>query len=421
MLEIRKPDIVPGNIIYINRTPYYVFRGLTRIGHPGEAIKSATLWRDIDAPDTPIAGFKISGDNVCYYFYGNPDKMHTLTDNVIGGVLTFDASVALISPDGTVKEYSQQFTSLDDTYKTAGINRVKGFYSPFGIEHGLLQDDKDRIFIWRGEKDINECYQLPGSKLYHLSYHRERGFPSFDFFFVLTDKGLFGYKYAEDNEVPDYFSPDTMDSSKYFNVYKLPLPEGIEPNNIRTIANLDVSNMYLLTNDGKVYSIGKNTYYQRGTTKKLKVDKWNEINYPEKIIDIGAIYNKPGLFALSENGNLYYHGYNESSYYPITNRKSNIGKPLKIATGIQALWVPHSDIFSYMDNSPYMQIPPVFVVNDKNELVLIPTNGTLQNKNKKEFIIVPSNKVYTPGIYKRLNRDLVFTPDMLRSLISFSC
>jgi len=420
MVEIRKPDIGPGNVIYINGTPYYVFRGLTRIGHPGETIRSATLWRDIDAPDTPIAGFKVSDNNVCYCFYDNPDELHILTEDVIGGILTFHSSVSLISPDGTVKEYSQQFT-LDRTYKIEGVNRIDGFHSFFGIEHGLLRDDKDRIFIWRNEKDINECYQLPGSELYHLSYHRERGFPSFDFFFVLTDEGLFGYKYREDDKVPGYLSSNDIGSNRYFNIYNLPLPEGIEPNNIKNMANLDISSMYLLTDEGRVYSIGETTYYQRGTAKKLKVDEWNEIKYPEKIIDIGAVYNKPGVFALSENGNLYYHGYNEKNYYPITNRKSSIGKPLKIATGIQALWVPHSDIFSYMDNSPYIQIPPVFVVNDRNELVLIPTNETLQNKNKKEFIIDSSNKVYTPGIYKRLNKDLAFTPAMLKSLVLYSC
>ena len=442
MNKIIKPKTGPKGIVYVNDVPYgyalhvryNLLSGLRRVGSKGEDIRSVGLWTIWKGGNNFIEGFKVVGTTcycTCNERMDSPsifDSPVSVIDGVIGGI-SRSLRALLVYPDGRVSSFKPkpEGFQLKDTYKIANIDGVKNIYNISTIEAAILQDNKDRLFVWRGEPDVKDCIKIPGTEVKQLTYSCDKTDDILSDF-ILTDKGLFLYnnsaeKFLKSSSPLKYniiSNPEAINMLSF-----IPLPEGVTPHNIEDISAINLINLFLLTNDGKVYAMGKNNHYQRGTTKKLKPDEWNEIKYPEKIKQISTIFkDRSGLFALSENGNLYYHGYNENSYYPLTNRRSNIAKPMKVMEGVQSVWVPNDSSLSFVRKGllRYTGINPLFITTDSNDLIIFPTKPMVgKDSLPTGFVADKDDKVYPVRVYDKLSSSLLFTPNMIKAKIISSC
>ena len=438
MNEIIYSEQDSNRVVYFNGVPYYALARnkdypldwipdfLIRLGDRGEDIRYAVHWRVWGEGGKTIA--KIIDDK-CYI--GTNDKNFVLLqDNIIGGVYSYRTSrLSLIQSNGDITTYSvPEFKSSDvrkyNIYPSKSGN-IKAVY-PTRDSYAILQDDNNNLFIWRDKLRINESIKLPGKRINIVSSGEDftQGDEYIRVHFALTDKGLFLFHDPEKKNIFEGVADLQQIESghEHTRLYEIPLPENISPDDIKSFEFIKDSNMFLLTNKGKVYSIGKNTYYQRGTTKKLDPHKWNQIKYPEKIVSIAPARLKPGLFALSENGNLYYHGYSEGSYsYPITNRKSNIAKPLKIMEGVRSIWAPQTVVAASNRKGVLpLEVAPVFVSDKTGNIFMLPIKRQLGGSYKGVFT-ESSKRAYLLEMHRLISHDLVHTPVTIKTIIKLNC
>jgi len=418
MNKIEIPKNSQDNIVYVNDTPYYeilkAIDFLVRIGSKGEQIKSAGVYGG--------SIFKVTDNNKCFVGRHNKD-FRLLKEDIAGAFINNDQALILLMPNGKIFAYDISTPKLSFKYEDnmKELNTIDNVYTFDKSPYVVIQDKQKGLFLWDGKKAI-QLIKIPGNTvLDRTSFY----YPSYNFstHFILTDKGLYVFRPPNNQGgVPLYISESKENSSRLplnqGEFYKISLPEGISPSDISDMKIFNITNLFLLTNEGKVYSIGKNGYYQRGTTKKLKPDEWNEIKYPEPIKQITRIGGLPILFALSESGNLYYHGYNKEGYYPITNRESHVSKPLKIAENIKSVWVSGISLSFFLNNTTHMETHPVFVVDNNEDFYMIPHKFLAgQEHNFVEF----PKKVYPITIYNLLRCDLLFTPNMVSAVVKNNC
>ena len=385
--EIKYSDYSPNNIVYINGVPYLVGTSITdleRLGNKGEVIKYAT--KTIDGDIHKIVGDKYYVKDILY------DEFHLKEDNVVGGVFSRDRGMFLFKPDGTIELKNDEYP---ETLKIKGINGIKNVYNVFPFANCVIQDKDGDLFYWTWSFPSELQSTLKGKEIKKFAFHMDpvKGGGSAA---VLTDKLLYHIGF-------------------HIKFSRLDLPDGLSPDDIKDIQVIANSNIFLLDNNGKVYARGKNGYNQRGTTKKLKVDSWNEIEYPEKIKQIAA-GNVPGLFALSENGNLYYHGYNENGYYPMTNRKSNISKPMKVMEGITSLWMIRPSVSH--QGVPGRESDILLFLDEEGTLKRL-TNLRVWDGDKEMGVHHPT--MAPISLYKKLSSSLVMNKKMLSQLIGYEC
>ena len=424
MNSIKRETLLSKDIIYINDTPYYVGNlknnYLVKLGYKGDKITSAAFWpSDSSIRGQSEIGFKVV-NNAGFQVFADSQSVF-IEEDVIGGLYRPYHGVVFVRPDGEVLTYALGDFSPTGSYRLEQVDGIKNYYAPSGKHYAILQDNKNRLFLWSGGVEIaGGSVRIPGSKVNHIFYDVAPQSFSY-YYFVLTDEGLYNYHNSKALILP-YLTENSIASvshSLLSHQHQIVLPESIDIDNIKDITTVPMSNLFLLTNDGKVYSIGKNGYYQRGTSKKLKIDEWNEIKYPEKIKQIASTITYPGLFALSENGNLYYHGYNGEGYYPITNRRSSIGTPLKIAEDITSVLSLNIKIYppDRSGKTP-LAVDPVFITDNEGELAMIPVKF-LERGDYDVF--TSGDKMYIPSFYKTLAHDLIHTPNSLKALLEVVC
>ena len=367
-------------ILYVNGFPFFIdyfarstilyqlSREKNRINHilpitSGPKRVDLVLYRNGNLYSVPLSSRR-----------GNPDLVHaqhissdiraltrvrsTLYNKDL--ILGFDHYFAMIRGDNEAFLGSiYSFASLDRMQKAELPLTVRSGYSLGKKGISILDTDKG-LKIWepqeRNNKFMNNFYDIPGTKVKKITaYTAQRLISNYDSELILTDEGLFQLTVRHGKKQPyeHLVGVDPICEGIYnrCNLYPVLLPGGVDPDDVKDMKPLAYSNIFLLTNDGEVYSLGKNTYYQRGTTKKLKPNRWNRIEYPEPIkrIEVLNWARHPGLFALSESGNLYYHGYNEKGFIPGV-KKNQLQTPIIIAEG-------RSDVFAF---------PEGLLIPDKN-------------------------------------------------------
>jgi len=397
----------PGDIIYINDTPYAIdtsYDKLFKAGDRGDHIKlmgyiSGNLYRLIN--DTLV---KVRGGNVIdsvkgvqaallysseagYCIFIKNERVHHYFDNT-GNIHSSDAPIV----NGTI---------------------TRAFHSTSG-KNVILETSNNKLYFFYLES-ANQVYELPGSKCYlykqytsHFTDHDKSKY------ILLTDKGLYGLKYHKHVPGIAHF-PIERGNKKSLNddidLYELPLPDNVPPEHIKDIdTGYKYDTLFVLTNDGEVYSLGKNTYYQRGTTKRLNPHEWTKIKYPEPIKQIYAAHF-PGLFAVSESGNLYYHGYNEGAYYyEFTGRASNVSRPLKIAENVDSMFSLFSKIYG---GGP--KVDDCFCYFDEQ--------GVPRIIGGEDFLKTNSVKNYDfiYRLYQSIASSLIHTAPLIRTVLEHTC
>jgi len=410
------PETGADNIVYINDTPYHVANGsvigasyrtvdfLVRLGDRGEKVDCAVVLYNIEKPN--FNTFKITQG--CCYAGWNGEDYDLIRDDIVEGVFErLRNRLSLIQRNGKVTTYEfPHFDRVVNSYYLGQANNIKKVY-PTRDTYAILQDAANNLFIWKEDYSASDMVQIPGKEVRLMVSTRTdpSGGTLHKADLVLTDEGLFlfhGSRYGVSSR-------------------KIDFPKTVHPDNIKAIETFTIHNIFLLTNDGRVYATGENDYYQRGSKKKLDTDSWNEIKYPEKIKQLGISYQKPGLFALSESGNLYYHGYNEGSYYPITGRKSNISKPMKILEGIKSIWTPRFDYFSIQDPvHSTLWVYPVWLFDSTGDFFMLPVKPLVDNDYKSSLVKSPS-KVYPADVYKMVSNDIIYTPYMIHATLQSNC
>ena len=446
MNKIIKPKTGPKGIFYLNDTPYIYgvhvnprFSGdIIKIGNKGERINSVIFWSVWRGGEFQSRGIKVA-NNSCYstdFQTEDPPEsipFKFLMDDIVGAVPIGRSEISLIKPDGTVIDTDMQNLKSFDESHISGINHVKNFFNLSGRGYGILQDGKDRLFLWEGEHGINESFQIPGKDVKQiLTGYDKQSEKYVDY--ILTDKGLFLNLHFE-TPVPSFLAPDDEEkpaklTSESYRLYEIPLPKNISPDNIKEISCIDMNNLFLLTDNGEVYAIGKNNYSQRGTSEELKIYEWNKIKYPEKIKQLASVIPSPygdgGLFALSESGNLYYHGYNRDGYYPIVGEKSTVNEPLKIAENIESIWQferqKEPDIMGKLlaNEGLLRMVSTIFLLNRSGDLSILPTKAMMTNRIE-DLIIRSASEAYPIKLYREFFSDLIFSPNMVKAVAEVGC
>ena len=376
---------IDKEIAYINNVPYTVgtsIYDIVKLGDRGEKVDYVKVTSGGDI-------HKIS--NGCYFFKDVfSDHFQLKIKDIVGGVYYETRFFFVFRSDGTVQNISSSIPRENKKYVIKGINGIKDVYNIALDTSCVLRDNDSKLVLWTAWMPSSIVTTLEGSQ---VKLYAHPSTPHVKSGAILTDKAL-------------YYIESGIDSIAF--------PDNLTPDDIKDIQVITDSNLFLLTNDGKVYAIGRNGYNQRGTAKKLKPDEWNQIEYPERIKQI-ATGNIPGLFAVSESGNLYYHGYNERGYYPFTGRKSNISKPMKILEDVASLW---------WINNPQGKTMKSFELG--NMLLFLDNEGVLRklvNRHtwkdvelaKKYPTMIPSN------IYGKLFPNLIMNKEMLLSFIGYKC
>ena len=403
----------PGDIIYINDTPYAIdtsYDRLLKVGNRGDHIKSmgyisGNFYKLIN--DTLV---KVRGDNIISSVKGVQSVLYDSKDKV-----------CIFIKGKKVYQYFDRTGNIRDVDSLTIDGIVSRAFHPISGKNAVLEMSNGKLYFFYLEPLLQTC-ELPGSKCYLYKQYAPK-FTEYNKskYILLTDKGLYGLKYHVNIPGIAHFPIEegnkkslNGDMDIYLNgdmdIYELPLPDNISPEDIKDIdTGYKYDTLFVLINDGKVYSLGKNTYYQRGTTKKLDPHKWNQIEYPEPIKQIWAAHF-PGLFAVSESGNLYYHGYNEGGYYLFTERKSNVSKPLKIAENVDSIFPllskvygggnKRDDCFCYFDRQGVPRI-----LAGKNFL--------------KVHSVEDHDFVY--GLYQSVASSLVHTQPLIRIVLEHTC
>ena len=113
------------------------------------------------------------------------------------------------------------------------------------------------------------------------------------------------------------------------------------------------------------------------------------------------------MFALSESGNLYYHGYNENGFYPITKHESNIDSPVKVMDNVQFVISGH--------------VEGLFAFDKEGVPYYIPC--TLDNRvlYDKDLLSSLDKPVIHPTLFKNILPDLNPSFSVLRKFIDINC
>jgi len=274
------------------------------------------------------------------------------SDNLAGHPYLINTTFVVLDKDNQVHTYQggnfiKPPKEEGDVRKLTFDKKVVDSYSLGNRLFTILKTDDNELYIWqplhKGRKSQYKdiLYRIPGKEIKNISRSilYDESVPIYYTDAFLTDEGLFHIaRLPQGNKnIRSYLnkSPSFQHSIyKKFTVYSVDLPEKVTPDDVKQIISPSYNNLFLLTNDGEVYAIGKNTYYQRGTDDRLDLFKWNKIKYPDKIDRIECARPSPGLFAISESGDLYYHGYNEYSRYKFTGRSTNITYPRKVKSNV---------------------------------------------------------------------------------------
>jgi len=401
----------PDNVVYVNDTPYYIHlthNEFVRIGKAGDHVKSVgyisrnfyklvndILYRTEDQNEGIIA----KGVQAALY---NPEGLHSP-----------EGQCCVFIKNGIVHYYSDNFknTTPSDVPIVNG-NIIKAFHATSGRSVVLQTSDNKLYLFCLGS--TSEAYRLPGSRCYLYKQYAPN-FDSYDKskYILLTDKGLYGLKYRDYASTVAHLPIETGNKKSLthnIDIYKLPLPNNVSPDHVKDIdTGYKYDTLFLLTDEGKVYSIGKNTYYQRGTTKKLKPDEWNEIKYPEPIKQICAS-QYPGLFAVSESGNLYYHGYNEGGHYSFTGRKSNTSKPLKIAENVDSICTAFSRVYPLNYG-----MSDCFYYFDKQGVPRVIGGKVFLEEYPVE------NHEFAYDLYQEVSKSLIHTQPLIKTVLEHTC
>jgi len=301
-------------------------------------------------------------------------------------------------------------SQLHDERQLPLDKKVIDSYSSGNWLLSILRTDNDNLYMWqplhhrRRSRFRDVLRKIPGKEVKVLAktLFFEYNVPLYYSEAFITDEGLF-HVFKQRKDYQKYYthlSHASMLLDKLYEgllVYHVPLPKDVSPDDVKELLSPHFNNLFLLTNGGKVYSIGKNTYNQRGTTKKLKPDEWNEIEYPEKIKQIDYINTLPGLFALSESGNLYYHGKKGEELSKIL-KGVKTSSPVKIMQGIKGFKTGVKNIFFIDDH----ELPISFKWKNPHET----------SWDKLEFDI---------EAFKAMRDDVVITREGLSRLISSIC
>ena len=377
-------------IAYMNGIPYGVnalsLYDIVKLGDKGEKIDYAIVSGE--------GIHKIVNNRYLYKDIYKGD-FELRADNIVGAVYQDSDCVYVFRPDGTVQNVITTISS-GEKISINGINGIKNVYNVVPKSYCILRDNDNKLMLWSSRIPFGSTGNYKGSYIKLHAYDTLSIKPGEEDVVFLTDETLYRGKPLKG------FNP-------------IPLPSGITPDDVKDIQVVANNNVFLLDNDGRVYSMGKNGYNQRGTTKKLKVSEWNQIEYPEKIKQI-AVGNVPGIFALSENGNLYYHGYNERGYYLITGRKSNISKPTKILDNVDSLWMVRVFGGKLRDSR-----------EASNMLLFFDNEGTLKRlmdgakREEDRWLIKPQPIMLPFKIYDRLIPDLIMNRKMLLAYVGYKC
>jgi len=389
MLNDLKTD---RGIAYINDVPYMVRNtsvyDIVRLGNRGEKIDYAVVFKD--------GIHKIV--NGCYFYkqHGSENDFELKADNIVGGVYRDSNNVFVFRSYGAVENVIADPSAEDRKVPILWIDGIKDVYNIVPTRYCILRDNNNKLVFWSSAIPSASTGDYKGNQIKLHTFDTRSPVPGSEHVVFLTDETLYSGRPSDGFET-------------------LSFPNNVSPDDIKDIQVVAEANIFLLTNDGKVYSIGKNGYNQRGTAKKVKPGEWNQIEYPEPIKQIAA-GTVPGLFALSENGDLYYHGYNEGGYYPVTGRKSNISKPMKIIDNVNSLWMVR--IYGRRSRE---------AVESGNMLLFLDNEGVLKRlmdrRDKEDNIdvlkeypsMIPSN------IYKKLTPDLVMNKEMMSAFMRYNC
>jgi len=381
---------IDKGIAYINDIPYIVgpsLHDIVRVGDRGEKVDYAVFPEDDGV-------HKVSNGSYFLKRLGQ-NNFDLITEGIVGGIYCGIDWFFVFRPEGTTQNILGSSSSYEET-PIEGINGIKNVYNIVPKRYCILEDNDGKLVLWSSMSPSKVIADYKGS---HIKLHtfdtRSVRFGQEDVVF-LTDEALYYGKPADGFDL-------------------ISLPNGVTPDDIKDFQVIAENNIFFLTNDGRVYARGKNGYNQRGTTKKLKLEEWNQIEYPEPIKQIAAS-SVPGLFALSEDGNLYYHGYNEGSYYPITDRKSNISKPMKILDNVSSLWMIKDFGRGGMKN---FKTSNMFLFLDNDGILKKLINSSSRDSNvellKQHSVILPSE------IYRKLVPGLVMNKEMLSAFIRHEC
>lgn len=283
------------------------------------------------------------------------------SDNLAGRPYLLNTAFVALDKDNQVHTYQGgnfiKPPKEDDVRELTFDKKVVDSYSLSNRLFTILKTDDNELYIWqplhKGKKfqykDI--LHKIPGKEIKNISHSilYDKGVPIYYTDAFLTDEGLFHIARLPQGtrNIHSYLntSPSFQHSIyKKFVIYSVNLPEKVTPDDVKQIISPPYNNLFLLTNDGEVYAIGKNTYYQRGTNDTLDPFVWNKIKYPDKIDRIECARPSPGLFAISESGDLYYHGYNENARYKFTGRKTNITYPRKVKSDVSYILCGSNDV-----------------------------------------------------------------------------
>jgi len=300
-------------------------------------------------------------------------------------------------------------SQLHDERQLSLDEKVIDSYSSGNWLLSILRTDNNNLYIWqplhhrRRSKFRDVLRKIPGKEVKVLAktLFFEHNVPLHYSEAFITDEGLF-HIFKQRKNYQKYYahlSHASMLLDKLYEgllIYRIPLPEDVNPDDVKELLSPHFNNLFLLTNEGRVYAIGKNTYYQRGTKEELNPSEWNEIEYPEKIKQIDYAPS-PGLFALSENGNLYYHGDKNGGFFDVSE-SARIYSPIRVAQDIKGFKTGVKNMF-FVDTH---ECPMSFKWEDPYEA----------SWDKLEFDI---------RAFKAMRDDVVITREGLGKLVSSIC
>ena len=328
--KVVKPSLSPGNIIYVNDVPYLLLpQSLPeKIGEKGERIGFASYVNM--SPDSYV---KLSDGKVLLRYKDNPYFHKVILDNVKGVI--GDAYDLVIFTDKNFFHFTNGllFSNSYEEKSTILKDNISECYPIDTDSRGIIKTKDGKLcYVYYDARSPSLGSDiLPGSEL--KFYKRLKGHKKTFFGTVLlTDKGLHAI-IRTDTKGLKFLNEPGMPLSDEDELYSIQLPEKVNIEDIKDVEGVVRYNLFLLTKQGDVYAIGDNRFYQRGIDRDIDVGKWNKIRYPEPIKQI-FVTVKPRVFALSESGNLYYHGYNEDNGFRLFSHNRNIESPTKIDEGI---------------------------------------------------------------------------------------
>lgn len=385
--KVFNPSSSPGNIIYINDVPHLLFpQSLPeRIGEKGEKIGFASY-----VNMSPDGYVKLSDNKVLLRYKDNPYFHKVILDNAKGVI--GDAYDLVIFTDTNFFHFTNGLLFSNSYEKKSAIlkDNISECYSIDMDSRGIIKTKDNKLYYvyYDAVSPSLESSILPGSEL--KFYKRLKGYKKTFFGTVfLTDKGLYGI-IRTDTKGLKFLNEPGMPLSNEDELYPIQLPENVNIEDIKDVDGIVRYNLFLLTKQGDVYAIGTSRFHQRGTGEEIDAGKWNKIKYPEPIKQI-FVTVKPRVFALSESGNLYYHGYNEDNGFRLFSHNRNIESPTKIDEGV-------SQIFSF------------------NQLVDLGADSTIHGlDNEGNYFCYPAR--YSPlEHYKVLGKKRAVPPPVIKSV-----